>query len=77
LQQSHYQSMSLAGGVSANRELRRKMMTFAQSENIPAYIPPFEYCTDNAAMIGIAAFYRYQRKEWSDVSMVPLPALKM
>jgi N6-L-threonylcarbamoyladenine synthase len=72
-----YRSVALAGGVSANRELRRRMLAFAEKEGVPAFIPPFEYCTDNAAMIGIAAYHKYHRKEWSSVSMVPLPALKM
>jgi N6-L-threonylcarbamoyladenine synthase len=77
LPRAPYKSLALAGGVSANRELRRRMQAFAEKEGVPVFIPPLEYCTDNAAMIGIAAYYKYKLGEWSTGSMVPLPALKM
>jgi N6-L-threonylcarbamoyladenine synthase len=70
-------SVALAGGVSANRELRRRLMNWGELKNIPTHIPPFEYCTDNAAMIGIAAWFQWQSKEWMDWSMTPQPALKL
>ena len=38
---------------------------------IKTFIPPFEYCTDNAAMIGITAYYKFLKKEFSDLSVIP------
>jgi len=50
--------MAIAGGVSANSELRNELLKL-ESQGKEVFIPPFEYCTDNAAMIGITAFYKY------------------
>jgi N6-L-threonylcarbamoyladenine synthase len=50
--------IALAGGVAANSELR-KQITALQHKGYTTYIPAFEYCTDNAAMIGITAYYKY------------------
>lgn len=52
--------VALAGGVSANRLLRREMIRIAGEKNWKIFIPQLAYCTDNAAMIGIAAYYKYQ-----------------
>jgi N6-L-threonylcarbamoyladenine synthase len=48
-------SIALCGGVAANPDLRSRVKKLAVQNRIPAYIPPFELCTDNAAMIGLAA----------------------
>ena len=49
----------LAGGVSANRLLRKMLQETAQKLNYEAYIPDLKYCTDNAAMIASAAHFNY------------------
>lgn len=49
-------SVGLAGGVSANSQLRKSFQTLAENHGISAYIPAFEYCTDNAAMIAMAGY---------------------
>ncbi|MFM7021842.1 MAG: tRNA (adenosine(37)-N6)-threonylcarbamoyltransferase complex transferase subunit TsaD [Flavobacteriales bacterium] len=55
--------IAIAGGVSANSGLR----TAIKSESgWTTYIPKFEYCTDNAAMIGIAAYYKFMKGEFTD-----------
>lgn len=50
----------LAGGVSANRELRRRMATECKKRNIPLYVPPLSLCGDNAAMVGAQGYYEFQ-----------------
>ncbi|MBQ4061690.1 MAG: tRNA (adenosine(37)-N6)-threonylcarbamoyltransferase complex transferase subunit TsaD [Christensenellaceae bacterium] len=49
--------VAIAGGVSANAELRRQAKKRADKDKVSLYVPKFEYCTDNAAMIGAAAYY--------------------
>jgi N6-L-threonylcarbamoyladenine synthase len=51
--------VAIAGGVSANSGLRDALTTWGAKNNISIYLPPIEYTTDNAAMIGIAGYYQY------------------
>jgi len=51
--------IALAGGVSANLGLRRELQAIARKEGWMTYIPPFEYCTDNGAMIAIAGYHSF------------------
>ncbi len=51
-------SLALCGGVAANPDLRARVERLAERNGIPAYIPPFDLCTDNAAMIGLTAAAR-------------------
>lgn len=51
--------VALAGGVSANSGLRQALTEEGQQKGWNTYIPKFEYCTDNAAMIGITGYYKY------------------
>ncbi len=60
--------IALAGGVSANSGLRIGFEALAKAKNVYAYIPPFEYCTDNAAMIGITGYLKYLKNDFSDIS---------
>ena len=55
----------LAGGVAANRLLRETLVAAAKKEldGVEAVIPPFEYCTDNAAMIAMAGYFRLSKKK--------------
>lgn len=63
--------LGIAGGVSANSGLRSAFSEMCASNSWEAYIPKFEYCTDNAAMVGIAAHYKYLLKDFSDLSATP------
>jgi N6-L-threonylcarbamoyladenine synthase len=50
--------IALAGGVSANSQLREELNKRCAAEGLTAHIPSFEYCTDNAAMIAAVAFHK-------------------
>lgn len=69
----HYKinHIAIAGGVSANSELRNQLQQFAQKYQWSVYIPKFEYCTDNAAMIGITAYYKFLNKDFSELDITP------
>jgi N6-L-threonylcarbamoyladenine synthase len=56
----------VAGGVSANRLLRQ---TFTAQKEFPVHIPPLSLCTDNAAMIASAAYFRYAYGHVSELNM--------
>lgn len=56
--------IGIAGGVSANSLLRSRVEELALRKNWKAYIPAFAYCTDNAAMIGMSAYYHFQAKNF-------------
>ena len=65
--------IALAGGVSANSELRKRFEEFGKKNNWKTHIPKFEYCTDNAAMIAIAAHYKFLKGEFASQDIEPLP----
>ena len=68
--------MALAGGVSANRELRRRMEHMCEEQEIPLYLPRLDLCTDNGAMIGSAAYYQLMKGHIADLSLNAVPALR-
>ncbi|RXK17864.1 tRNA (adenosine(37)-N6)-threonylcarbamoyltransferase complex transferase subunit TsaD [Macrococcus sp. DPC7161] len=59
----------ICGGVAANRGLRERMTTMCEAEGIELMIPKMNLCTDNAAMIGAAAYYVYQNQHFADMSL--------
>ena len=61
----------LAGGVSANSGLRKAFTAMGEKENWKTFIPAFEYCTDNAAMIAITGYYKYLEKDFTDMGISP------
>ena len=70
--QTGIMEIGIAGGVSANSGLREAMQAEAVRKKWNLFIPEFRYTTDNAAMIGITAYYKYLRGEFSGHDIVPL-----
>lgn len=66
----------IAGGVSANSELRNRFTNLGASKGWNTYIPKFEYCTDNAAMIGIVGYYKFLEKDFASLDTPTLARSK-
>ncbi|MDB5013659.1 MAG: O-sialoglycoprotein endopeptidase [Daejeonella sp.] len=65
-------TVAIAGGVSANSGLRSALRKTADENNWNIFIPEFQYCTDNAAMIAIAGYYKYLKKDFVGQDVAPL-----
>ncbi|QQL49221.1 tRNA (adenosine(37)-N6)-threonylcarbamoyltransferase complex transferase subunit TsaD [Mucilaginibacter ginkgonis] len=65
-------TIALAGGVSANTGLRQGIQQLADEQGWKSFIPAFQYCTDNAAMIAIAGYYKYLKGEFTGQDVAPL-----
>lgn len=63
--------VAIAGGVSANSLLRSELQRICQKHHWQAFIPPFSFCTDNAAMVASAAYFKYHKGEFADISLPP------
>ncbi len=64
-----YKTIAVAGGVSANSELRSRMALECEKRGIKLYFPPLKYCGDNAAMVGVQAYYEYKDGNIGDSSL--------
>jgi len=76
IQQTGITTIALAGGVSANSELRKQFNDLSK-EGLNTYIPKFEYCTDNAAMIAIAGYYKFLGQEFTTQHVTPNARMKV
>ena len=68
-EQTGIKNVCIAGGVSANSGLRNALTEYGEKFNWKTFIPPFKYCTDNAAMIAITAYYKFLAKDFADLSV--------
>lgn len=68
--------IAIAGGVSANSRLRTRIFEMATAEKLAVFIPKFEYCTDNAAMIAVTGYYKFLNGEFADQQVVPLARIQ-
>lgn len=68
--------VGIAGGVSANSGLRTALKEAGEKYGWTTYIPKFEYCTDNAAMIGITGYHKYLKGQFTDLSVSPTARAK-
>ncbi len=69
--------VAIAGGVSANTGLRQALQKYAEKYDWNIYIPAFQYCTDNAGMIAMAAHYKYLAGDFATQYISPDPRLKI
>lgn len=69
--------IAIAGGVSANSYLRKRLIELQEKQAKNVFIPKFEYCTDNAAMIAITGYYQFLEKDFSEQSVTPNSRLKL
>ncbi len=70
-EQTGIKEVAIAGGVSANSALRKALTEKGKELGWNTYIPQFEYCTDNAAMIGVTAYFKYQAGAFSSQEISP------
>lgn len=72
VKQTGIKTVAIAGGVSANSSLRKSLLETGQELEWQTFIPKFEYCTDNAAMIGVTAYYKFLAEEFSHQGVAPV-----
>ncbi len=70
-------AVALAGGVASNRKLRREIERRGKENGLRVYMPPAGLCTDNAVMIGAAAFYRLMKGEIRDMDLNAQPSIRL
>lgn len=73
--QTGISAIAIAGGVSANSGLRKNLQEMGEKEGWQTYIPRFEYCTDNAAMIAMAAHFKYLAGDFCEQTVSPMPRM--
>ncbi|MES2003593.1 MAG: tRNA (adenosine(37)-N6)-threonylcarbamoyltransferase complex transferase subunit TsaD [Bacteroidota bacterium] len=69
--QTGVKNICIAGGVSANSGLRNSLQEMGKKQGWKTFIPKFEYCTDNAGMIAITAYYKYLAGQFSSLEVGP------
>lgn len=70
--QTGIREIAIAGGVSANSGLRKSLHALAEKKGWNIFVPAFEYCTDNAAMIAMTAHFKFLKKDFSPLDVTPL-----
>ncbi len=69
--------LAIAGGVASNQTLRNAMAAACEKNHISFYHPSPIFCTDNAAMIGVAGYYEYLKGTRSGLNLNAVPNLKL
>lgn len=76
-EQTGIKEVAIAGGVSANSALRQSLQDTGEKLGWNTYIPAFQFCTDNAAMIAVTGYYKYLKKEFIGQDVTPLARYKI
>ena len=63
--------LAIAGGVAANSALRKHLQNLGELEHYNTFIPAFEYCTDNAAMIAMSGYFLYHEGQFASQDISP------
>lgn len=71
------QDIAIAGGVSANSQLRKSIIKMGKKHNCNVHIPAFEYCTDNAAMIAMSGLFLFNEEKFATQEIAPLARMNM
>lgn len=71
VKQCGVRQIAIAGGVSANSLLRSQLQQLGARHGWDVFIPKFQYCTDNAAMVGIAGYFKYLNRDFADIALPP------
>ena len=71
VQQTGITNVCIAGGVSANSSLRHTLTAYGKKHGWKTFIPSFQYCTDNAGMIAITAYYKYLKGDFASLEVSP------
>ncbi|MCV6628437.1 MAG: tRNA (adenosine(37)-N6)-threonylcarbamoyltransferase complex transferase subunit TsaD [Flavobacteriaceae bacterium] len=77
VKQTGVNAIAIGGGVSANSGIRQALKQSEKNLGWKTYLPKFEYCTDNAAMIGIVGYHKYLKKEFSPLDCPTLARYKI
>ncbi|MGW8113838.1 tRNA (adenosine(37)-N6)-threonylcarbamoyltransferase complex transferase subunit TsaD [Caproicibacterium sp. NSD3] len=77
MEQTDSQKLVIAGGVSANRLLRRRLQSVSDKRHWQFYCPEIRYCGDNAAMVGAQAYYEYQAGHTAGLDLNAKPELSI
>ncbi len=72
VEQTGIKKVAIAGGVSANSSLRSTLLEMKESAGWEVFIPKFEYCTDNAAMIALSGYFKYLKNDFSSQETTPV-----
>ena len=75
--QTGVKDIAIAGGVSANTGLRKELIEMGEKYSWNVFIPKFEYCTDNAAMIAIAGYHKYLKEDFVDQDVAPMARMHL
>ncbi len=68
-EETDFRKIAVAGGVSANSEIRRRFKEECEKRNMELFVPSLKYCGDNAAMVGVQAYYEYKNGNIGDSSL--------
>lgn len=71
IRQTGVQEVAIGGGVSANSGVRKAVEELCEKEGIKAWIPPRKFTTDNAAMVAVAGYFKYLKKEFGSLDKPP------